>query len=315
MKIYGWFRYWVVAAWVFHVGWVAAQAPCPPDLSTPTQAQVDAGAKAAKNRGYLWRISKEGRASYLYGSIHVAQFDWIFPGKEVYQALQATDVLALEINPLDENTLRELQQGMAADTHHALPKAVQARINRLASKNCVPSALLQPMRAEMQIATLAEMVARQQGLEPTYGIDLQLALLARAIGKPVEPLETVAIQLAALLEPDPVKRLRDTQDALTQLESGRDRASLMKVAAAWANSDFQTLSTYEAWCQCINTEAEKQAARRLLEERNPHMAKNLDALHSQGKKVFATVGALHMIGPRGLPALMAERGYVVQRVF
>jgi hypothetical protein len=30
--------------------------------------------------------------------------------------------------------------------------------------------------------------------------------------------------------------------------------------------------------------------------------------------VFAAVGALHMVGPLGLPKLMAERGYSVQRV-
>jgi len=33
-----------------------------------------------------------------------------------------------------------------------------------------------------------------------------------------------------------------------------------------------------------------------------------------GKQVFAAVGSLHMIGPMGLPALMAQRGYRVERV-
>jgi len=30
--------------------------------------------------------------------------------------------------------------------------------------------------------------------------------------------------------------------------------------------------------------------------------------------VFAAVGSLHMIGPKGLPALLAERGYRIERI-
>ena len=33
-----------------------------------------------------------------------------------------------------------------------------------------------------------------------------------------------------------------------------------------------------------------------------------------GKRVFAAVGALHMIGPTALPSLLAARGYRVERV-
>ena len=55
--------------------------------------------------------------------------------------------------------------------------------------------------------------------------------------------------------------------------------------------------------------------RRLLDERNGPMAERLDALHREGKgKLFAAVGTLHMIGPQGLPALLRERGFTVERV-
>jgi uncharacterized protein YbaP (TraB family) len=47
---------------------------------------------------------------------------------------------------------------------------------------------------------------------------------------------------------------------------------------------------------------------------NPGLARNIDALHAEGKRVFAAVGSLHMVGPLGLPALLRERGYKVERV-
>ncbi len=44
------------------------------------------------------------------------------------------------------------------------------------------------------------------------------------------------------------------------------------------------------------------------------MAARIDALHGDGKRVLVAVGALHMTGERGLPKLMAARGYTVERL-
>ena len=73
-------------------------------------------------------------------------------------------------------------------------------------------------------------------------------------------------------------------------------------------------SRYESWCDCLKTDADRRAMRRLLDDRNPALAESIDALHGGGKQVFAAVGSLHMIGPKGLPALLAQRGYQVERI-
>jgi uncharacterized protein len=44
------------------------------------------------------------------------------------------------------------------------------------------------------------------------------------------------------------------------------------------------------------------------------MASGIDALHESGSRVFAAVGALHMLGPRGLPSLVSEKGYRVEPI-
>jgi uncharacterized protein len=44
------------------------------------------------------------------------------------------------------------------------------------------------------------------------------------------------------------------------------------------------------------------------------LADSIAALHRGGERVFAAVGALHMFGPQGLPALLAARGFEVERV-
>ena len=50
------------------------------------------------------------------------------------------------------------------------------------------------------------------------------------------------------------------------------------------------------------------------DDRNPGLAKGIAAIHESGQTVFAAVGSLHMIGPMGLPQLLAKRGYRVERI-
>ena len=63
----------------------------------PTPEQIQAAQRDARDRGFLWRISKDGRSSYLYGTLHVGKLDWAFPGPRLAEALRDTDALAVEI--------------------------------------------------------------------------------------------------------------------------------------------------------------------------------------------------------------------------
>jgi uncharacterized protein YbaP (TraB family) len=51
-----------------------------------------------------------------------------------------------------------------------------------------------------------------------------------------------------------------------------------------------------------------------MDGRNPGMADGIVRQLQQGKTVFAAVGALHMVGPKGLPELLRQKGYQVERV-
>jgi hypothetical protein len=59
----------------------AAEAACPPELTKPTPEMIQSGMRNAHDHGLLWRISKDGHTSYLYGTIHVAKCEWMFPAQ------------------------------------------------------------------------------------------------------------------------------------------------------------------------------------------------------------------------------------------
>jgi uncharacterized protein YbaP (TraB family) len=166
----------------------------------------------------------------------------------------------------------------------------------------------------LQVVVLTLLEARWLGLDPAYAQEQALARRARASGQRIVALETVARQAALLLPADAAAARTQVELALAQLEDGSGRATLARLAQAWAAGDLATLEDHPRWCQCARSDDERAALRALNDERNPALADGIDALHRAGGTVFAAVGALHMTGPAALPRLLAERGFRVERV-
>ena len=288
---------------------------CPPTPAPLSNEQVRVGMRDARDHGFLWRIRKNDVTSHLYGTVHVARLAWMFPGPKVRAALVASDTLALELDPLDPSIQRRMAEGMAARAAAVeLPAALRARLALRLRAECLSETSLDGFGPEMRVAMLSVAAARRDGLEAVYGIDVFLAGLARGAGKRVVSLETPQEQLQALHMPTVPEALAMVESGLAELEGGRARPMLMRIVQAWADADHDTLMHYDDWCECRGTAADVAAMKRLLDDRNPALAERIDALHAGGAPVFAAVGSLHMTGPLGLPALLAQRGFTVERV-
>ena len=307
---------WLAGAALACSASVQAQAPasCPPVATPFTQEEVQAGLRTARDRGFLWRITRDGRSSWLYGTVHAGKRDWTFPGPKITQALKASDTIALELDLQDPEIGRRLGAGMAAQRSAPLPEPLRQRLARLADAECIPAQMLAPLSPEMQVATLSVLAARRDGIDPSYGIDAVLGGFGRGAGKPVVSLETPEQQLRVLQMQTPQETLGFVESGLQDLESGRARPLVLRLTQVWADADLDELARYASWCDCLNTETDRAQQARLLDERNPPLADAIAALHNAGKRVFAAVGSLHMIGPLSLPALLAQRGFSVERV-
>ncbi|MBX3626917.1 MAG: TraB/GumN family protein [Rhizobacter sp.] len=310
-------RWWLLLATALALHARAATPDCPPTPS-PSPEAVARASEQARDRGFLWRIRKGGRTSWLYGTIHLGRLEWVFPGPQVTDALRASDVAAFELDFSDPALVQRLQDGLGAAARDpaapVLPDDLAARLRRQLQAACAPLELQQALPPEMLAATLTVMAARRDGLDAGYAIDPALAQLARREGKEVVSLETPEQQIG-LLRSESAAELRESVDKmLGDLERGRVRPLLRRVATAWEQGRAAELSNYRRWCECARTPQERQALKALLDDRNGPMAERIDALHTGGKTVFAAVGSLHMFGPAALPALLAARGYEVARV-
>lgn len=306
----------VAAAALIWSGTAGSQSTpdCPPPAEPASVAMAAEGLRNAHDRGFLWRIEKDGRVSHLYGTLHVARRDWMFPGPRVREALAASDTLALELDMLDPEIVRRMAAALDAPSGAALPAALQRRLEKRARSECADPALFARLGPEMKVAALTMLAARRQGLEAIYGIDLFLAGYARSQGLRVVGLETPEEQIGALALAGPGEALALLDSGLAELDSGRAQALLARLAQLWADGEHATLAAYADWCDCLGTPAEAAAMRRLLDERNPVLAQRIEALHAAGGRVFAAVGSLHMIGPLGLPALLEKQGFRIERV-
>ena len=292
----------------------AADAPACPPQATPLSAEAAATAKRdARDHGFLWRITKDGRSSFLYGTIHAARPDWMFPGPTIVEAMQASDTVALELDALDPDTQGRLAASLAAMRIEPMPAPLARRLEQRRAAECIDAAGWARFPPEFQIATLTLLAGRRDGLDPAHAIDIVLAGSARELGKPVLSLEAPESQTEALQMPTRAGTIALVQGGLDDLDAGRARPLLRRIAKAWIDSDYAELSRYTKWCGCVRTTAERAAMKRLLDDRNPALADGIDKIHAGGRSVFAAVGSLHLFGPKGLPALLKRRGYKIEQ--
>lgn len=328
----------LMAATVQAQGPAQSPAHCPPDAQALAPARIEAALREAApgeagpeamarpgagrpatapgrapDRGFLWRVERDGHASYLYGTVHVARAAWLLPGPRVLAAFRASDTLALELDLLDADIQRRLAEGMRARPAEALPAALAVRLEAQIAAQCLAPAPMARLSPAVQLAALTTLAARADGLDPAYAIDAFLAALARVGGKPVVSLESPEAQLA-LLRGDPRTAEERLDKGLAGLERGSVRPMLLRVARLWDAGRADELERFEDWCDCVGTEAERAELKQLLDDRNPQLAERIAALHAGGASVFAAVGALHLFGAHALPRLLAARGFALRRV-
>ena len=303
--------------------WFAATAPAQEAGTACAQQAAAQAARALKaqsepggsrDRGFLWRLSKGGHDSWLYGTMHVARPDWVIPGPAVAAALRESERIALELDITDADIARRLGAAQAPGGGEPLPEALEQRLQGQARAACIPDAISQSLSPVLLALNLAVTAGRADGLDPAYGIDAFIALLGHQLGKQVDSLETPEMQLEMLTGGTPEERVEMIDRTLAELEKGQTRRMLKRIADVWSGSKLDELERYASWCDCMKTADDRRDMKRMLDERNPAMAEQVAAWHEGGERVFAAVGSLHMIGPQGLPALMKARGYRVERI-
>ncbi|HTM95490.1 MAG TPA: TraB/GumN family protein [Croceibacterium sp.] len=254
----------------------------------------------------LWEVSgPEGHHGYLFGTIHAIDEDveWRSPAFE--RAFADADTLVVEAAGIvDPQASARIWRQLA--TTPGLPPLTQR----------VPPGDAPGLKAALDRAGLKESEFAQteswaaaltlaSALREEHGDGIDLALLRDAKGKRIAEFEGVAGQLAifdGLPQAD--------QSALLASVFQDDAGGEARLARLWRAGNIEGIAaeTHKGML------ADPELREALLVTRNRAWKVRIEAILRGGRTPFVAVGAAHLAGPDGLPAMLMAKGYAVKRI-
>ena len=262
-------------------------------------------------KSLLWRISGNGlkKPSYLYGTIHLTDNRLFNLGDSVYQAIEKSEGLAIEVNP-DELGAYYVNQAIT----EAEGTKLQQLLNEKDYKK-YSGPLSRKFKKPASEVTTGDIVAEKnkwlrdylaKGEMATF-LDAYLYNIARRQGKWVGGVEDITDQAGLL------NNLVDNSDIDFMLAGD---SSYIKTAS---NNMMERM--VKLYCdqdltgiENLTIDESPRFKDLLLIKRNVKMARRIDSLTAL-RTMFIAVGTAHLPGDSGVIHLLQKRGFTVEPVF
>jgi uncharacterized protein YbaP (TraB family) len=183
--------------------------------------------------------------------------------------------------------------------------AVYAEVKLRAEKSGLPMAALQRMKPWLVAISLMTPTLQAAGFKPELGVDRHFYDRAKALGMKRQALETIAYQLDRFDQLSP--KLQEDLLKTTMEDLDTEVSGVKEMAQAWSFGDISSMEkmTLEA------LQESPELYQRLLVERNANWIPRVETCLKEKAGCFIVVGAAHLVGPDGLPTLLAKKGYKV----
>ncbi len=252
----------------------------------------------------LWSAQKDGRTTYLLGTVHAGFNAEKQLPKWVWDKLAAASALAVETNVTDP---RLMSMGVRQDGKSLRDELGEEYYRKLVAELGEGSAI------DRMTPSGAISVLQLKNFPPAMAMDLMLLGEAESAGKKIVYLEDALLQLAVLEKWMDVRALKV---ALDQVKKGKEQAA--ELLAAYTAGDDGKLGKLaeqrEEFLATGRSEAEyAEMMEDVLYRRNASWIDGIEKLHREEQAVVA-VGALHLIGDKSVLELLRARGYQITRV-
>ncbi len=270
-------------------------------------------AGSARAEPALWEVTGGESTVWLFGSVHLLPEGGFTVGGELADALDEAERVCLEIDTGAEDEMatsaatlaravdpegRDLFELLGSDADEVRVAAEDAGVPLEAL------AMFEPWFAGLTVSVMA---LQAHGYDAQHGVEQIIQAEARDAGVPTCGLETLDGQLGLL------DGLPDTlqKEILMQAieEAGSIETLIEPMLDAWRSGDESGLE------QSLEDDFEgyPELAEALIYRRNERWAGQVSKMLEDDEDVLVVVGAMHLVGDRGLPALLAGRGYRVAR--
>ncbi len=263
----------------------------------------------------MWKVAGASNSVYLLGSIHLLRSqDYPLP-TALEAAYDDAEVLIMEVDmddmdPFaaqaaftkygvlhDDTTLRDLM----GDGLYVEAIAAAETIG-------IPLGMLSKTEPWYAAMTIEIMMLSRIGFNPSLGVEMHMMSKATRDGKTIEGFETVEEQIQFL---DGMS-LQAQRDMLlsTLAESARLGEMMDDLIDAWHHGDIAQLEAGMLDELAKHEELNKA----LVTDRNLRWLGRIKDLLNDDDDYLIIVGALHLIGPSGVPNQLKGIGYEVQQL-
>jgi uncharacterized protein YbaP (TraB family) len=259
----------------------------------------------------MWLVADDDTQIYLLGAMHALPRGTDWDGGKVAEAVRSADELVMELSPEELAEAGSVFQALAPRT---VPLAMEKRLP--------PPALAGYRTLEASggdfggdslddwavMVLMGQRVAQNAALDSSDGVETRLTQRFKDARKPIRGLETAREQLMFFETLDPAtQRTLLTRAAENSADAVKDVDAL---TAAWGRGDVTALE------KVINEDVDAVPAARkaIITDRNRRWSAWVQERLEKPGTVLMAVGAGHLVGPDGVPAMLEAEGLKVRRV-
>ncbi len=260
----------------------------------------------------VWTVKDADSTIVLFGSIHVLPRGLAWRPDALDAALKRADDLWFET---DVGTDRDAESGLLARREGTMPGQAglialltpegRARLDRIAGRLGFSPAALDGLKPWLADVTLSVAALAAQGAGVNDGVER--TLMEAAPGAERRTFETTAEQIAFFAGAPMVDQLASLEDTLRQLDE--DPGYYDRLIKAWSAGDTRTL---EVLALDPLQRLSPALYDRLIVQRNRRWADAIQQRLSGSGETVIVVGAGHLVGEDGVPALLRAKGVAVE---
>jgi hypothetical protein len=273
---------------------------------------------AAQEGGHpvsMWKLDGETNSIYLLGSVHLLRADDHPLPSIIDEAYEDAETLVMEldmddIDPVEAQSL-VTELGLIQDDRRLsdlMGPLRYAEAEALADSADIPLTMLGQSEPWLAAITVEQLMLARIGFNPLFGIENHLMEKAAGDNKEIIGLETIREQLRFL---DSMSLESQSALLLQSLKESVDIQKIMdELVHAWRHGDIAFLENN--MLDEMKQYPELYAA--IVVDRNLNWLEKIEDLLDDGDDYLIVVGALHLIGEDGVPALLSKRGHEVQQL-
>ena len=260
----------------------------------------------------LWVIKDEDTTIYLFGTVHILKPGMSWFDEAIKESFDVSDELVIEMIKPEPSVMAKIVSELAIDKtgvslRDKLTAEDRADYEATLTKFDLPVAAFDPLDPWFASVNLSLIPLMRNGYAADQGVEDELLSHAKARAIKITGLETPEQQLGFfdnLPEDVQIRFLNFTVDTIDDSAN-----SMEQMVAEWANANIDALG------ELMNAGLEdKILYDTLLVNRNISWAKWVDQRMTEPGTVFLAVGAGHLAGESSLQALLAKKGFVVERI-